>query len=108
MALVRPGRGRVLRAVWRLAPMALAFATLASGVGGYLASSYEQSSPYPFAAMLPAMFVIILLARAGSAGGPDGAPTRALRALVAFAGVLGAAFLMLDRMDPAYLSGFGL
>ena len=107
-SFARPGRARVLHATFELAPMALLFALLASGVGGLLASRYEQTSPYPFTAMLPAMFVISLLARAWSAAGSPRREARALRAVVSFVGVLAAAFLLLDRMDPAYLAGFGL
>jgi tetratricopeptide (TPR) repeat protein len=99
---------RVLTAVRRLAPMAVAFAVVATGVSGFLASQYEQSNPYPFAALAPAMFVVFLLSRAWSAGGSSSRLARALRASVSFAGVFGAAFLLLDRMDPTYLSGFGL
>jgi hypothetical protein len=108
LALARPGRGAVLVAVRRVAPLALAFSAVACGVGGLLASRYEQTSPYPFTAMLPAVFAAILLARAWSAGGSARAWARALRAAVSFAGVFAAAFLMLDRMDPVYLQGFGL
>jgi hypothetical protein len=108
LAAAGPARRRVLAAVRRLAPLALAFATVAAGVAGFLASQYEQTSPYPFATMLPAMFVIGILARAASAGGDATAGARALRAAIAFAAVFAAAFLLLDRMDPIYLQGFGL
>ena len=108
LALARPGRRDVLLAVGRMAPLALAFSAFACGVGGFLASRYEQTSPYPFTAMLPAVFATILLARAWSAGGNAAPSARALRAFVSFAGVFAAAFLMLDHMDPVYLQGFGL
>jgi hypothetical protein len=107
-AFARPSRELALGAVRRLAPMALVFAALASGVGGVLASRYEQTSPYPFTAMGPAIFAIALLARAWSASGSERREARVLRAVVSFAGVFAAAFLMLDRMDPIYLQGFGL
>ena len=107
-ALAGRERKRVVSSVREVAPMALIFAGLASGVGGYLASRYEQTSPYPFTAMLPAMFMVSVLARAWSAGGPSGSVARAFRGVVAFGGVFGAAFLLLDRMDPVYLAGFGL
>ncbi len=108
LALAGPGRGAVRLAVRRVAPLALAFSAFACGVGGLLASSYEQTSPLPVHGHAPAVFGTILLARAWSAGGSTAPPARALRAIVSFAGVFAAAFLMLDRMDPAYLQGFGL
>jgi tetratricopeptide (TPR) repeat protein len=108
VAVGRPGRARVIAAVSAAAPMALVFASLACGAAGYLASRYEQTNPLPFTAMLPAIFVISLLSRAWSARGSRAPLARALRATVAFAGVFAAAFLVLDRMDPVYLSGFGL
>jgi len=108
LALVGPRRGPAVVAVRRLTPMAIAFSAVATGAGGYLASRYEQTSPYPFTAMFPAMLAVILLARAWSAAGSPAAAPRALRATVAFVGVFAAAFLLLDRMDPLYLQGFGL
>jgi hypothetical protein len=108
LALARPGRAEVVRAVRRVAPMALLFTALACFVGGFLASRYEQTSPYPFTAMFPAMFAVALLSRAWSAAGSPSPPARVLRAIASFAGVFAAAFLMLDRMDPIYLQGFGL
>jgi len=107
-AAVRRGRERVFRAVRRLAPMALAFSLFATGAAGYLASRYEQSSPYPFAAMFPLTFAIVMLGRAWSAGGSPAPPARVVRALMGFAGIFAAAFLLLDHMDPIYLQGFGL
>jgi hypothetical protein len=104
----RVGARQALGRVGRLAPMAIAFAALCTGVGGFLASRYEQSSPFPFGAMLPVILGAILLARVGSAGGPYAPVTRGARAVVAFAAVFAVAFLMLDRMDPIYLQGFGI
>jgi hypothetical protein len=108
IVIVRPGRRRVLVAAGRLAPMALAFAFVATGVGGLLASRYEQTKPFPFTTLLPQIFGIIILARIWSAGGSPRPEARAFRAVVAFAGVFAVAFLILDRMDPIYLQGFGL
>jgi hypothetical protein len=108
LALARPGRGAVVGAVGRVAPMAALFAAAATGIAGYLASRYEQSNPYPFAAMLPVMLLVSLLARAWSAGGTPKPAARLIRSVVAFAGIFAAAFLVLDRMDPMYLAGFGL
>ncbi len=108
LSLAGARKGRAWDATLRVTPMAAAFAVVACGVAGYLASRYEQSSPLPFGSILPAMLVVILLARASSAGGSASVPARATRAVVAFGGVFAAAFLLLDRMDPVYLSGFGL
>jgi hypothetical protein len=108
LAIARPGRAAALRGVRKIAPMALAFAAFACGVGGLLASSYEQTSPYPFTSMFPTVFVVILLARCSSANGSSAPIARTLRATVAFSGIFAAAFLLLDHMDPVYLQGFGL
>ena len=108
LALAKPGRAEVIRAVRRIAPMALVFAAVACFCAGYLASRYEQTSPYPFTAMFPVMLAVALLSRAWSAGGSPALPARAVRAVASFAGVFAAAFLMLDRMDAIYLQGFGL
>jgi hypothetical protein len=108
VSLVRPDRRRALLAVKRLAPMALLFALVATVLGGTLASRYERSSPYPFTAMLPVIFLVALVARAWSSTGSPVPWARWLRAVVSFTGVFAAAFLMLDRMDPVYLGGFGL
>jgi len=103
-----PGRARAVRAVRELAPTALVFAAVACGVAGFLASRYEQTSPYPFTAMFPVTFVIAVLARAWGAAGSPAPRARALRAAASFVGVFAAAFLLLDHMDPTYLQGFGL
>jgi phosphoglycerol transferase MdoB-like AlkP superfamily enzyme len=107
-AFLGEGRGRAWAALRRLFPTALLFSAFATLAAGFLASSYERSSPYPFTAMLPATLGVILLARASSASRTVAAPWRALRGLAAFAAVFAVAFLMLDRMDPTYLAGFGL
>jgi hypothetical protein len=108
LGVARPGRARVVAAVRRVAPLAIVFSAFACGVGGFLASRYEQTSPYPFAAMFPAMFAVAISSRAWSASGSPVMSARVVRAVLAFAGVFAAAFLMLDRMDPIYLQGFGL
>ncbi len=108
LAATRRDRAQAMRAVRDLLPMALLFSAVACGVGGYLASRYERSSPYPFTAMLPAMLAVALCARAWSATGTKAGAARVFRSLVAFVGVFAAAFLLLDHMDPTYLSGFGL
>jgi hypothetical protein len=106
--LLGRSRVRVVHAVRELAPMAIVFAAVACGVAAFLASRYEQTSAYPFAAMFPAMFAVALLARSWSAAGSPALHARIFRAVASFAGVFAAAFLLLDRMDPLYLQGFGL
>jgi hypothetical protein len=106
--IARSDRRKAFAPVRRLAPMALVFAAVATGVGGLLASRYEQTNPYPFTTLLPQIFGIIIVARIWSAGGSPRPGARAFRAVVAFAGVFAAAFIALDRMDPIYLQGFGL
>ena len=58
--------------------------------------------------MFPATFAVIMLARASSATGGANGFARTGRAIASFLGVFAAAFLILDRMDPTYLAGFGL
>jgi hypothetical protein len=107
VGLVRMRRP-VASAIARLAPMALAFAAFATLVGGFLASTYESSSPLPFAALLAPMFGVFLSARAWSASGSARLPARVLRGAACFTSIFAVAFLALDRMDPMYLQGFGL
>lgn len=108
LGVIQAGRRRVFSAVARLAPLALLFLGFAMLVGGLLASTYESSSPLPFAALLLPTFGVALAARAWSANGSRSTGARAFRAVACFGSVFAVAFLTLDRMDPMYLSGFGL
>ena len=108
IALAGNHRRLALRAAGGVTPMAILFAATATLVGGFLASRYEQASPYPFTKMLAWMVGVIVVARIGSGGGSPKLPARVFRAVLAFAGVFAAAFLLLDKMDPVYLAGFGL
>jgi len=100
-----PSAAREVRAI-ALAP--LAFAAWAAIVGGGLASAYESGNALPFALLGAAIAPLVLAARAWAAAGADHAAARAARGALAAASAFGAAFLVLEAVDPAYLSGFGL
>lgn len=105
VALRRRGRADVARFV----PWALVSTAWIGGASALLASRYEHESVAPFLAFAAALLPIALAARAWSAASPTRTSwVRAGRALLAAAAVLGAAFLVLERIDPRYLEGFGL
>ncbi len=109
-AVVAIARGRSrLGAARRFVPWALALVAWLGGVGGLLASRYERGNALPFLAFGALLLPIVLLARAwGVASDGSSRARRAGRALVAASAVLAAAFLLLERIDPRYLDGFGL
>jgi len=88
--------------------IALPFAAWTALVGGALASSYEAGNAKPFLLFGLCLAPIALFARLWSATGSDRKPARLARAVVSAATVFGAAFLLLEHLDTAYLEGFGL
>ena len=105
----RRGRIHALRvAVLRAAPLVLGFATYVAVLGGYLASKYESGNSTPFFVLGGALVVIIFAARALGAAGSPKPLARVARAVLCGSGALAAAFVVLERLDPAYLDGFGL
>jgi tetratricopeptide (TPR) repeat protein len=92
----------------RFARLALAFALYVGVAGGLLASGYEGGSVRPFVALGGAIFLVACLARAWALFGSKAPAARVVRAIVCGASVVAAAFLLLDRIDPAYLDSFGL
>jgi hypothetical protein len=92
----------------RIARFAIAYGVYVAAAGALLASGYERGHARPFLLLGAALPPLFLLARAWGSGGSSSTPARASRALVAAASVLGAAFLVLERVDATYLEGFGL
>jgi hypothetical protein len=104
-------RGRlaaVAEATKRAAPIALLFAAYVGLAGGYLASKYESGNATPFYLLAAALFPIVLLARAWAAAGSPRPAARAARVVLCGACALAVAFLVLEKLDPVYLDGFGL
>jgi hypothetical protein len=105
----RRGRWDALRAAMkRAAPLALAFAAYVALFGGWLASKYESGNATPFLALGAALAPLLLAARAWGAAGSPARWARALRAVACGACAIACAFVVLDKIDPAYLEGFGL
>jgi hypothetical protein len=84
------------------------FAAFVGLGGGALASGYEAGNAAPFLALGAAVLPVVLVARAWGAAGSTRAAARAGRALVCFVTVLAIGFVVLERIDPQYLGGFGL
>ncbi len=112
MAFARAGRdgslGRAGRALRSLAPVAGLFVALVAVAGGTLASRYESGNAAPFYALGAAVLPLVLLARAWGAVGSARRAARAARAAVCAAAVVAMAFVLLETLDPQYLTGFGL
>ena len=97
-------RAAVARA-WRLL---VGYAAYVAIGGAVLASGYEQGTSTPFLWFGLVLVPVLLVARAwGAAGGP-GRGARIGRAGMCAAGAIGAAFLVLERIDVAFLEGMGL
>jgi hypothetical protein len=98
----------VVRELRRFAPLALGYTLYAGIVGGWLASSYESGNATPFFALAVATLVLVLLARAWGAAGSARPAARAARAMLCASSIVASGFLLLERIDPTYLEGFGL
>ncbi len=96
------------RPLRRFAPVAIAFVAYLVGAGGMLASSYETGNAAPFVFFGLSVLPLLFVARAWGAVGSPGAAARTGRAVLCAVGVLAAAFLLLDAVNPTYLEGFGL
>jgi hypothetical protein len=111
-ALIRAWRrgalGAAGEALRRIFPLAFGFAVYLAAAGGILASAYESGNASPFVLLGGIVLPLVLLARAWGTVGSASAGARAGRALLSALTVLAAAFLVLDRVDPRYLEGFGL
>jgi hypothetical protein len=112
VGLARAGRQRGLGQAWgalrELAPAALGFVAFVAIAGGVLASQYESGNATPFLLLGAAVLPLVLLARAWGAVGSQTRAARVGRALLCAATVVAAAFVLLDRVYPDYLVGFGL
>jgi hypothetical protein len=109
IAAARAGAiARVTKAARRIAPLALGYAAYVGAAGALLASSYEAGTAKPFLWFGVALGPLLLLARAWSAAGRSTRGARSLRAVVCAAAALATAFLVLERIDVAYLEGLGL
>lgn len=97
-------RAAVARA-WRLL---VGYAAYVAIGGAVLASGYEQGTSTPFLWFGLVLVPVLLVACAwGAAGGP-GRGARIGRAGMCAAGAIGAAFLVLERIDVGFLEGMGL
>lgn len=108
LARGRSRRAAVAQAVRSWTRIALPFVAWMAILGGMLASQYESGHALPFALLALAVFVLTLVARASGAAGSNAPAAKAARAVLAAAGVMAAAFLVLESVDTGYLEGFGL
>ena len=112
IAVARAARRQALgsgtREARRLAPVAALFVAFVAVGGGLLASNYESGNASPFLLLGGAVLPLVLIARVWSAVGSERQGARVARSLLCGATVLAAAFLLLDRIHPEYLAGFGL
>ncbi|HSO31339.1 MAG TPA: hypothetical protein VLT33_02450 [Labilithrix sp.] len=100
----RAARGALAR-TWKLI---VGYALYVAIGGAVLASGYEQGTSRPFLWLGIVLVPLLLVARAWGAAGQAGAAARVGRASLCAAGALGAAFLVLERIDAAFLEGMGL
>lgn len=107
-AVARGGALTAARAAGRVLPDAGLFCVFAAAGGGLLASTYESGNAMPFLMVAPAMLAAILIARAWSAVGSRALFARVLRATLCASAVFAGALLLMERMTPEYLEGFGL
>ncbi len=109
LVAVRRGAGARVRSglasMWKLA---LGYAAYVALGGAALASGYEAETSKPFLLFGVVLVPVVLLARAWGSAGSQTHAARAGRATLCAAGVLGAAFLLLEGIDVALLEGFGL
>jgi hypothetical protein len=108
LALLRRRGGGALAGVRRILPLAAAFCLFVAGGGGLLASSYEAGSAGPFFVLGAAILGISLLSRAWSSIGSKRVSARLGRSMVAASCVVAATFLLLEKLTPQVLDGFGL
>jgi len=92
----------------KLAPVAIPFVAFLAVGGGVLASKYESGNASPFVWLGAVVLPLLLVARAWAAVGAQTGRARAARAVLCGGAVVAAAFTLLDKLDPQYLSGFGL
>lgn len=110
MHLVRAHRrvSGAIVSVRPVAPLVAVFLLYAGGVGGYLASSYENGSAMPFVLFAAFMLPLVALLRVWSAVGSTRRAARVGRAIAAVASTFALAFLVVEHVNPAFLEGFGL
>jgi len=108
VALARRGIAPAIKSAVAVLPLALLFSVFAGAAGGLLASSYETGNATPFLMIVPATLAVILVGRAWSAVGSERAPARALRAVLCSSSLFAIALLLLEKVTPEYLEGFGL
>lgn len=109
IAAVRSGAGAAVRAaVARTARVAAAYAAYVAIGGALLASGYQAGTSKPFLYNGLVLLPLLLVARAWGAAGGATFAARSGRAVVCAAAAMGAAFLVVEAVDVAYLEGVGL
>lgn len=102
-------------APWRREPRPRFVTKLAFVYGAYvavggaaLASAYERGTAKPFVLLGGVLAILLVLARVWNVSGSARVGPRLARAGVCASAAIGAAFLVLDNVDPSYLDGMGL
>ena len=112
VAIGKAARARQLAAVIERtrtsSGLAIGYAAYVAIAGALLATGYEQGTARPFLLFGAVLVPILVVSRAWGAAGSQAAGARGLRAALCAASALGAAFLVLEHVDVAYLEGLGL
>jgi hypothetical protein len=108
VALARRRARGTLAGTRRILPLAAAFCVFVAGGGGLLAASYEAGSSGPFLVLGPTMLAVILLSRLWSSVGSSNLAARVTRGTLSASSLFAAVFLLLERLTPQVLDGFGL
>jgi hypothetical protein len=99
---------RAVAAVGRTVPTLGFYLAYVGLVGEYLASTYENGSPLPFLLFALAMVPLVALLRVWSAVGSRAVLARVGRGVAAVAATIAVGFLVVEHVNVACLSGFGL
>jgi len=92
-----------------LRPLAVGFALYVGAAGALLVRAYGDGDARPFVWFGLGLLGVDVAARSWRlASAPRGPAVRAARAAACVAAVVAVAFLAVERVEPAYLEGFGL
>jgi hypothetical protein len=102
------GGARIRKALAVTWKVVLGYAAYVAIGGALLASGYEAGTSKPFLYFGAVLVPIVLVARAWGAVGADALLARVGRAMLCGAAAMGAALLVLERVDATFLDGMGL
>jgi hypothetical protein len=97
-----------LDAVRRIGVLITVFLAYAGLMGGYVASTYENSNPLPFVLFAAFLLPLVAMFRMWSVVGSASLAARAGRGVAAAAATFALGFLVVEQVNPIFLEGFGL